>query len=426
MAKRKKTRMDGYINTVVGHGDRRRDPYESYRFQGYQMSDSACDSMFTYNAIAQKIIKSPADEAVRTGFTLKNGDAVIPETSALLSALETLRWQEMFSTAVCWDRLYGGALMVLILDDGSTDLTLPVNENSIRGIESIAVYDKRSVAFRSTYQDGPKTGEPEVYTVMNSYGGSFDIHESRCLRFTGGLISDWKRRQRDGWGGKVLEQMREEMGNYKNSMSRALQILSRMSQGILKLDGLSSLLQSDAGEMVVRRRLQTIDMARDLLNTIAIDSEDEYDVKNLSLAGIKDLVEEFEVSLSAASGIPMTVLFGRSPAGLNSTGKSDLENYYNMVERIRQRTIRPHLQHLIDIMDRGGQVKLPQQYTLVFDPLWNPTEKEMAETRQLKADALSKMSAGCSALYQMGAIDPGEVRAQLAASGEWKLKEPEA
>jgi len=61
-------------------------------------------------------------------------------------------------------------------------------------------------------------------------------------------------------------------------------------------------------------------MARHLMNTIAIDGADEYDQKNLTVSGVKDIMNELQIALSAAADIPATVLFGRSPAGENATG----------------------------------------------------------------------------------------------------------
>lgn len=44
--------------------------------------------------------------------------------------------------------------------------------------------------------------------------------------------------------------------------------------------------------------------------------------------------------LSALTNIPQTILFGRSPAGMNATGESDFENYYNFIERIQKQDVK--------------------------------------------------------------------------------------
>ncbi len=164
-------------------------------------------------------------------------------------------------------------------------------------------------------------------------------------------------------------------------------------------------------------------MARSMMNTIALDSEDEYDLKNVTLAGIKDVLDYFEIALCAAADIPATVLFGRSPSGQNSTGESDLENYYNMVERIQRQKIKPQLQRLIHLLDccQDYHLNLPQEYTIEFNKLWNPSAKEQAETKQIEADARAKDAAAAAQYVSLGALDPQEVRNKLDEGDEYKL-----
>ena len=69
-------------------------------------------------------------------------------------------------------------------------------------------------------------------------------------------------------------------------------------------------------------------MMRSVMNSILIDGEDSFELKNMTLAGYKEIIEQQEVALSAVTQIPITILFGRSPAGMNSTGDADLEIYY--------------------------------------------------------------------------------------------------
>ena len=76
--------------------------------------------------------------------------------------------------------------------------------------------------------------------------------------------------------------------------------------------------------------------------------------------------------LSSLTNIPQTLLFGRSPAGMNATGESDLENWYNFVERIQKLMLKPNLLVLLGGLDvlhdqRVVTVQGPQQvFTLIL------------------------------------------------------------
>ena len=101
---------------------RQRDPYMSYRYSGRNshVTFEEASDLFTYNGIARKIIKAPADEAVRAGFELRDGTTPLLQDADIQSVLEDLRVQEVFSTALAWDRLYGGAAILMLVNDGGT------------------------------------------------------------------------------------------------------------------------------------------------------------------------------------------------------------------------------------------------------------------------------------------------------------------
>lgn len=422
-------RYDGYYNTVVGHGMRQRDPYMSYRYSGRNshVTFEEASDLFTYNGIARKIIKAPADEAVRAGFELRDGTTPLLQDADIQSVLEDLRVQEVFSAALAWDRLYGGAAILMLVNDGGT-LEDPLNEEQIKAVEGLEVFEPPEIqVHESYYYDdpyNPNYGKPEFYTLIGYNGNSFLVHESRLLVFKGGIIPTQKRRMRDGWGGKVLDELRENLLQYSAGNSLALMALSRMSQGILKLDGLTNNLENEETEKFVQARLQLIDMVRHLMNTIAIDKEDDYDLKNMSLAGVKEIIEQFETALSAASDIPVTVLFGRSPGGLNSTGKADMENYYNLVRRIQERVLKPKLVRLIDLLQKAKAVTtLPEHYVIEFKPLWLPTEKEQAEVESLKAQASEHDAGAIQHLVDIGAISAEDARETVRQAGRIKVGE---
>lgn len=424
----KRKNQDGYVNAVIGYGTRSRDPRMHTSYAGRRVNDreywQEYEDLFTYNGLAQKIIKAPADEAVRAGFSLKDGETDIEQNDVVQSILEDLDFQQVFSTALCWDRLFGGGAVLLMLDDGG-ELSEPVNEKQLRRIESMKVYDAQDVNPLAYCEDptDDRYGLPNVYTVINYNGASFNVDASRLLIFDGGIVSNRRRRERNGWGGSIMEQVQDSLERYNTSHDFATLALERLSQSVTKFDGLADMLSTEFGEKQVEKRLQLIDMARGMMNTIALDKEDEYDLKNVTLAGIKDVLDEFEIALCAAADIPATVLFGRSPQGQNSTGESDFENYYNMIERIQQRKIKPQIYRLLHLMDCCSEyaLNLPQDFTIDFAKLWNLSAKEQAETKQIEADARAKEAAAAAQYVSLGALDPQEVRQKLDDGDEYDL-----
>lgn len=425
----KEIRNDGYINTVLGHGMKQADPFAMGKFGGannWLVDYREADNMFTFNGLVRRIISLPSEEALRKGFDIKsNGEDIDKDTERKLrSRLEDLDIKKQLGIALNWDRLHGGAAVLMIADDGGT-LEDPLNMNRLRRIERLDVYAPEDISFTNAmlYQNpsDPNYGQPEFYTIVGLWGNSFLVHESRLLLFHGGNISNYYRRMRNGWGATVFEQVRSELLHYSGGNDLAFMALGRLSQGVLKLANMNDLLVSEVGEQNVQKRLHLIDMARHMMNTIAIDTEDDYDQKSMNLSNINTVLDEFQQAICSATGIPATILFGRSPAGMNATGKSDLENYYNMVEKIQQQTLRNPLSRLIDVVANCSEyaINLPRDWYVKFESLWNESEKECAETHKLQEDARLAKANAINTLVQSQVLDISEARAMLAQDEQY-------
>ncbi|MBR2214516.1 MAG: DUF1073 domain-containing protein [Selenomonadaceae bacterium] len=414
-------RMDGLYNALITHSLRGRQ-----RLRGNLIDYRAADELFTYNGIANKIISAPAEDAISSGFTVMQGDTECEDNDNIASALEDLDFDRQFSTALSWDRLYGGAVILVLANDGGT-LEEPLDEKRLKSVERLEVYTPEDVSFTDDYlYDNPldaNFGKPQFYTLTGYYGNSFAVHESRLLLFHGGTISNYYRRGRNGWGATVLEQIQSDLANYGEGLRLSLAALSRLSQGVMKLNGMNELMMNEDGEKQLQQRLHLIDLYRHLENTIALGVDDEYDLKNLSLTGIKDVLELFQNALSASTGIPSTVLFGRSPAGMSATGESDMENYYNMVRRIQKRTLRPNVMRLVYLLSLASDYKinLPKEWRIEFNPLWNASDMERAEVEKLKADTMAQKANATKVYLDMGVLDATEVRKTLLASGDYEM-----
>ena len=97
-------RSDGFFNAFLGYGTRRRDPFTHTYFHSGQVKAIEArwheyEELFTYNGIAQKIIKIPANDAVRAGFTLSDGDSELEQNKDAQSIMEDLNFQSVFSQA---------------------------------------------------------------------------------------------------------------------------------------------------------------------------------------------------------------------------------------------------------------------------------------------------------------------------------------
>lgn len=430
-------REDGYVNLLNKYGTKQ-DNSEAYKFEREPViPDMQLTGLYEGNGLFSKIIDAPAEEALKHGFDL---NLKSDELNAFVEdALDDLEWEEKAATAIKWARLYGGALIVMLIDDGR-GLEEPVDWEHIRSIDELRVYERSIVQpdYASLYQQDyggkgvgnrvSKFGQPEYYYVSSIYG-SFKVHESRCLVFRNGVLPEQTSNATYlFWGMPEYVRIRRALQETVTAHTDSVKLLERSVQAIYSMKGLASLLTTDDGENQVLKRLQLVDTSRGLLNSIAIDSEGEqYDFKTFQFSGVKDVIDATCNMLSALTNIPQTILFGRSPAGMNATGDSDFESYYNFVEKIQRLMLKRNLRTLLDVVFRAGiasgDVAEEPDYKLEFKPLWSLSDTEQAAVDQTKAQTALVKAQTAQAYVDMQALDPTEVRRRLASDEEFDVED---
>lgn len=428
-------RYDGYSNILTRYGTKN-DSSTAYTYSAEDIvPDMDLTDQYVGNGLFSKIIDAPAEEAVKHGYDFKLND---PDVEDFISdELDRLDWEETAATAIKWARLYGGAIVVMLVDDGC-ELDEPLDWDEVDEIEELLVYERAVVQpDQSSLYDynperrrryGSKFQKPEFY-IVNSQFGNFRVHESRCLVFRNGKLPETGIYSTYLYFG-IPEFMRVKDALRDAVVSHAIapKMLERCVQAIYKMQNLSNLLDTPDGEEKVLRRLDVIDLARSILNSLVIDSDGEdYDFKSMSLAGVKDIIDTTCNMLSAVTNIPQTILFGRSPAGENSTGDSDMENYYNFVNKIQKMMLKKNMRVLLDLIfecgKKRGAIKEIPAYKVEFTPLWSLSETEQANVDSVKATTEQTKAATAQTYVDMQVLDPSEVRAGLKKSEEYTIND---
>lgn len=430
-----KFRQDGYSNMLNKYGTAQ-DNSTAYQYnQEIVSNDLELIRLYEGNGLFTKIIDRPSEEAVKHGFDINYGDESIAEY--VDDWMDALELEEKFSTAEKWARLYGGSIIVMLVDDGR-GLEEPLDWNNVRSIEELRVFERAIVQpdygsmyhfhFMDTLNSKKKFGEPEYYQVFSIYG-YFCVHRSRCLIFRNGRLPEQTTNAiYRYWGIPEYVKIKRALRECITSHEDGVKLLERSVQAIYKMKNLANMLSTEDGENKVLQRLQVIDMARGILNSIAIDTDGEdYDFKTLQMSGIKDVIDATCNMLSAVTDIPQTILFGRSPAGMNSTGESDFENYYNMVENIQKQNMKANARIVIDLILKQGALEgaIPEapKYKVKFAALWSMSDTEKANVEQTKAQTEYTKAQTAQIYMDSNALDPSEVRKSLASEGGFEIEE---
>lgn len=381
-------RDDGWMNLLTGVGTQARDKRMSSRFaMGNVMTEQQLTAMYRDEGFSKRIVDLPADEMTREWITI-NGD----EEGVITGRMEELFVQREINRTIKWSRLFGGAICVMGIDDGGK-LEQPVNEAKIRNIRFIKVYDRYRLNWSSidnyTDPNNEKFGTPQFYNVNPINGGLFRAHESRVLVCDGIDLPDMSRQLNNGWGDSALQAAFDKLRALGNVYSGIEHIVDDFVQGVLTITNLQELIASGK-EALVKKRLDLIDLSRHTIHTTLLDEREKFEKHSSTVTGLPDLIDRFVQALSAATGIPVTLLMGQSPAGLNATGDSDIRNWYDKIAGEQEDKLAPMLEKLTRYMFlskelfSGGE---PEGWSIEFKPLWQLSEKEIADARYVQAQS---------------------------------------
>ncbi|MFQ1049081.1 DUF1073 domain-containing protein [Avibacterium paragallinarum] len=402
---------------MVFHQDGYADALGLNRFTKTQKNSTALLDLTLYElgGLAARIVDMPADAAISRNIEIE-GD----ENNSIINEIDRLAVLPLLADMVRWSRLFGGAVMVLLCDDGK-QLNEPLDLAKITRIDEVRVFDLSQISPTTRRYLDPRQsnyGRYETYRLnIGAVNGSLDnqveIHESRLL-FMGGDPMPERLKNGLHWIGRsAVKSVYAKIRDYQKSLTWSSLILERKQQAVHKMKGLA-LAIGNGLEDQIRERINLVERGRNLLNGVAVDFEDDYTILNADLNGIVDVLDEFKIAISADVNIPVAILFGQSAKGMNATGKSDFESYYDLIEGIQQHKIKPVLERLIELMMLQKHIKPFENWQIHFPSLNTPTGKEQAEARKLNAEAAKAEIGRLIDLVDSGALSTQELRQQIA------------
>ncbi len=415
-------RYDGLENSFMGYGTARDKTTFGAFTMTSKLSDSELYALYYTDDVSAKIVNKKPAEMLRRGYKLTSKKN--PQGAEKLQKLgegPTLAVKEKILRGFQWGRLWGGAIAVKGCND-SEDLSLPVARERVTDMKFLNVVDKRFANVLS-WQDNPslpRFGEAEFYTFSSMSGGagpgpavlpSMKVHASRVVRFVGVEETDQITvRRLGGWTFSTLQRPYDVVRSFATTFKSIEHLISDASQGVWKIQNLIELLGSNREELLTR--LAFSDMTRSAGRAIMLDADNEsFERVATSFAGIKDVVDATIQRLAAASDLPVTLLVGRSPAGMNATGDADFRAWYDILATEQNDTLKPII---LDIYGDlcGGQI---DDLDVEFPALWTPTAQEKAATDLSVAQA-------DQIYFNMGAVLAEQVAIARFGSGNGKIE----
>jgi hypothetical protein len=126
--------------------------------------------------------------------------------------------------------------------------------------------------------------------------------------------------------------------------------------------------------------------------TIVIDGEEEYSQKQYNFSGLPDISYQALQAVSGAADIPITRFLGQAPAGLTSTGESDLKNYYDSVNSMQTLTVTPAMENLDQALIRSTLGKNIKNVSYLWASLWQMSDEQKSKISKESADMIKTLA----------------------------------
>ena len=396
----------GLINPLTGAGTSLDKNAASYYVATRLTSRNQMETLTVESWAAGKFINIPVNDMfVRWRKISGPDDTYVKKVER---AERKFKLRTKLSKAMKAARMYGTGLLILMTKEASPDTPLNISRMMPGDLANILVIDRFDAQVIGKDNDpySMNYGRPTFYRITLKRGGSFDVHHSRVIRFDGiKPVTDnsWSSYDED-WGVSPLIPVITEILQDSNVAKGVAHLVNESSIAVQKVEGFEDAISGSGDETSLYDRQLEVTRLRSIFRTVYMDSEDEYSREDVTFSGLPDVMDRNAMRLSAAADIPATRFWGKSPQGMNSTGKSEERNYSLKVASDQENMLTEPLDIIDKVLARHLNLSEPIEYE--FPSILDQSEDEQASIALKKSQAIVP-------LVNAAIIDEDEARAAI-------------
>lgn len=390
---------DGLESMAMKVGQRQR-AMNYVRTRNLTQDRAQLAAMWLEDWISRKICDRKARDMTRRWRDVKCNSLTAQQIDEYHQLERILNVRELFRQALQWASLYGTSAVVMVTD--AEDVSQPLSEHE--RVKRLLVADRHSIS-----SDGqkvfdvlsPEFGMAEFYRIK----GSQKIHRSRIILIHAGELplSDPMRE----WGTSDLEHVYETIKRFDLMSLNIGELVNESKLDIFKMEGFSAKVAAGFEDEVLAV-MAAAQRIKSIANSLLLDKDAEYEQKELTFTGLKDLMIEFRNAVAGAADMPVTILFGQSASGFAS-GKEDIQSYHENIHGLQETRLRPALDRLDQVLCRQMFGQRPEDWWYEFPSLNELTEQD-------KNTALLAFTQAMVLLIQNGVLREDQVASELKQS----------
>ena len=377
--------MNGIFNTFSAGGNAAAsNPFELMNNNSYiliSLQYMTLTYAYVLHGVLRTLVDQPVYDAFKGGIKIKTEEVSPEEIEDLMRELKKLKVEKRTIEALRWDRLFGGAGIII---NTNQDYKTPFNLDAINEktkLEFIAA-DRWQLTW-SGIPDDPKS--------HFSYYGKI-INQSRVARIVGEIPPSLVRQRLQGWGMSVIECVIREIQMYFKNNNVIFELLDEAKIDVWKIKGFNSQVLSALGQGKTSKRIQMATYMKNFLNAITLDKEDDYEQKTMTFTGLADMLDQIRIGIAAAVRMPMAKIFGLSAKGFAS-GEDDIENYNAIVEGQRERA-EEALEMIIPVVMMKTWGFVPDDWKIEWSPLRVLSAEQVENVKNAKFQRAYQLASG--------------------------------
>lgn len=356
------------------------------------------NSLYRTNGIVRRVIDTIPEDATSNWIDIQS--QIQPEDLRKVESLwSTRRIKQQILKGLIWGRLYGGALGVIMIEGHEDELHTPLDFDTIMPgtFKGLMIVDR----WAGCYPSGDlvedindlEFGLPNSYEVEFAEGQRVTVHHTRAIRFTGRDLPYWEMLAEVYWGSSEVEIIFDYLKMFDNTVYNIASLVFNANLKVLQMEGLEqafSVLDQRA-QQEIYNTVQAQSTLQSNQGMMLLGKDDSFSTFQYTFAGIDDVAKVFMMNLSAVTKIPLTKLFGDSPSGLNATGESDMQNYYEVIQQFQETHVSPIIDKLLPIMFMSELGAIPDDYDYIYRPVREPDDKEISDLVKNKVDSINQL-----------------------------------
>jgi phage-related protein (TIGR01555 family) len=409
--------LDRLTNVMSGMGttaDRR--VYSGYNFT--VETPAQVESAYRSSWLMRKIVDVPAMDMTRAWRSWQTERDIIEQ---LEKEEKRLQLKSKVKRALVLARLWGGGVIVMGVKGQGNDPMQPIAPDRVTkgGLEWLHVFARHEITTGQMISDptDPWFGHPERYEITPTHGRSIPIHPSRVIAFIGQPAPEGSTMQADWfWGDPLYQSIRSALQNADLAQDGFASLIDEAKVDIVKMPELMEKYSTAEYEDRLLARLQAASMGKSAWRTLLLDGEEDWQQRQITWAGMPDIITSYLQIVAGAADIPVTRLLGQSPKGLQSTGEGEEKDYHAMIEARQDEILCPALDRIDELLIRSALGSRPEDIWYRFNPLMRLSPKDAMQIEKDRAATIK--------VYSDTGLLPTDALAEITKnaiteSGQW-------